>query len=110
MENTKKSNSKKLSPYIIAMKVDLKTEYYRVSEKMFQQIKNKLAPYRSIAPRPKKVKCIETGEIFESANNAKCWLIRTGITDNPSADGGIKKVCKGNQTSSYGYHWQFIEQ
>lgn len=53
-----------------------------------------------------KVKCIETGQVFENILEAKCWLQKTvGI------DGGqIKNCCAGARETTGGYHWEYIKE
>lgn len=48
----------------------------------------------------KKVLCVETGEIFDSAREAER---KTGINN-----GNIGKVCLGKRKTSGGYHWRFV--
>ena len=50
-----------------------------------------------------KVRCIETGEIFETCHLAaqSCGLKR---------DGHIPEVCKGNRKIAGGYHWEFVKE
>jgi hypothetical protein len=48
----------------------------------------------------KKVICIETGQVFDTVEDAKKWA---GIT------GGIIKCCKGTQQTARGYHWKYVE-
>ena len=46
----------------------------------------------------RKVRCIETGEIF------------TSISDAEREKGGrsISRVCKGSRKTSGGYHWEYV--
>ena len=48
----------------------------------------------------KKVLCVETGEIFESAHEAQR---KTGINQ-----GSISAVCNGKLKTTGGYHWKFL--
>lgn len=52
-------------------------------------------------PNQKKVLCIETGQIYHSAMEAKRC---TGV-DNTS----ISMVCNGKRQTAGGYHWKYIE-
>ena len=53
-----------------------------------------------------KIKCIETGQIFENINMAKKWLQK-----NVGIDGGqIKNCCAGQRESTGGYHWSFVKE
>lgn len=107
--NEIKQINKKLSPFNIILKDNNKSESYRVNEKLFNEIRNKLTPYRSYAPLSKSVRCIETGEIFKNAYMATVWLVQNGITNNYSAYGLIKAACKKQKNSAYRYHWEFVE-
>ena len=51
--------------------------------------------------RKKKVKCIETGIVYESAAAAEKSI---GISK-----AAIRKCCLGNSKTSGGYHWQYME-
>lgn len=48
----------------------------------------------------KKVLCVETGEIFESAKDAQR---KTGIYQS-----SISNVCNGKLKTTGGYHWKFV--
>lgn len=50
----------------------------------------------------KKIRCIETNEIFQSAIDA---FKKTGI-----ANCNITRVCKGQRKTAGGFHWEFIEE
>ena len=53
-----------------------------------------------VHPRARKVECLETGNIFESAKDA---------SDSLSCDNSaILKCCKGTQRSAGGYHWIYV--
>lgn len=49
---------------------------------------------------PKKVLCVETGEVFDSVNEARR---QTGLRGN-----NISAVCLGNRKTAGGYHWSFV--
>ena len=53
--------------------------------------------------RKRKVKCIETGEIFESATDAARKIPNT-------TQSKICMVCRGQRKTCGGYHWQYIEK
>jgi hypothetical protein len=63
----------------------------------------------------KKVKCVETGEVFKSVMDA-CRFARPGGTvDNIAAGAGSIRVClkkndKGIPASALGYHWERVTQ
>lgn len=53
-------------------------------------------------PRARKIKCVETGEVFACGEDAAKWI-------------GAKKACniitccKGKLKSAYGYHWEYAD-
>ena len=81
---------------------------YKVDEKQFNQIKEKIDPFRSYGIPPKKVKCIETGEIFESARAASRWLEFAREISYCNMD-LIKRACRKKGTC-FGYHWEFVDK
>ena len=50
-----------------------------------------------------RVKCIETGDVFESCHLAAAWA-------NLTRDGHIPEVCKGTRKTAGGYHWEKVEE
>jgi len=57
----------------------------------------------------KRVKCIETGTIFNCAGEAGNWVKFAKEIYYCNFD-LIKKTCKGKQHTSYGYHWEFADR
>ena len=53
--------------------------------------------------RKRKVQCIETGEIFESASEAARKVPKT-------TQSKICMVCRGQRNTCGGYHWRYIEE
>ena len=53
--------------------------------------------------RKRKVKCIETEEIFESASEAARKIPNT-------TQSKICMVCRGQRKTCGGYHWQYVEE
>lgn len=53
-------------------------------------------------PRARKIKCIETNEVFNCAKDASKKYNVTNST--------ILKACRGVQKTSAGFHWNFIEE
>lgn len=53
--------------------------------------------------RKRKVKCIETEEIFESASEAARKTPNT-------TQSKICMVCRGQRKTCGGYHWQYVEE
>lgn len=80
---------------------------YRIDRKLYDKLKVYLAPFRSYQAQAKKIKCVETGKIFNSAREACNWLKFVRETDYCDMD-LIKQCCRGKQKTSYGYHWEFV--
>ena len=78
-----------------------------VDRKLFDKLKLYLEPFRSLQAQAKKIKCVETGKIFNSAREACHWIKFVRETDYCDMN-LIKQACKGKQKTSYGYHWEFI--
>ena len=55
---------------------------------------------REISPFKMKVMCIETGMVYESANEASR---QTGIPQ-----GHISRSCREKQSTARGFHWRYI--
>ena len=68
-----------------------------LSEEHKRKISEAMKNHKSLS---KKVLCVETGEVFESAWDAQR---KTGINQ-----GHISKVCLGKRKTTGGYHWRFI--
>ena len=52
---------------IVLKQEDVKMGTYKVKQKHFFEIKEKIAKYRSLPEQKKKIKCVETGNVFECA-------------------------------------------
>ncbi len=96
------------SKFTIVLKAENKMETYRVSEKLFKKIKEIIAPYRSICPSAKAIRCIQINKIFKSARDVACWLCEKGLTKSSKANERIKNACRKNRRA-YGLNWEFIE-
>ena len=81
---------------------------YRIDRKLFDKLKLYLEPFRSLQPKARKIRCIETDKIFNSAREACHWVEYVRETDYCDMN-LIKQACKGKQKTSYGYHWEFVE-
>ena len=55
-------------------------------------------------PNAKKVKCVETGRIFNTIKEASDWLETN--SKNPSSK--IVDCCKGKRKTAYGFHWEYV--
>lgn len=64
------------------------------------------AKFLGIQKEIKKIRCIETGQIFINAKEA---AIGMGIT-SPHANSTILECCKGTRNITYGYHWEYVEE
>ena len=81
---------------------------YKINRHLFDTLKKYLEPFRSYQAKPRKIRCIETGQIFYSAREASYWVEanrKIAYCDMNL----IKQACKGKQKTSYGYHWEFVE-
>lgn len=98
------------SNYRITLKQEnVKMGTYKVSEKMFNKIKSEIEQYQSFGAICKKVRCIETGVIFKNASEAARWVAYARERNYCSLD-LIKQCCRGKQKTSYGYHWEFVNE
>jgi hypothetical protein len=52
----------------------------------------------------KRVKCVETGQIFGSSHEAAVTFLK-----KPRLGSSISQSCKGNRKSTGGYHWEYVE-
>ena len=83
---------------------------YKVEEKQFNKIKDRIEKYKSIGHICKNVRCIETGQIFENARKASEWVSFIKEYGYNKCDSDkIKQCCRGKQKTSYGYHWEFVK-
>lgn len=82
---------------------------YRINNRLFYMLEKSLENFRSISPKPRKIRCVETGEVFESARKASKWVefaLETSYCDFNL----IKAACKRQNGKSYGYHWEFVNE
>lgn len=57
-----------------------------------------------------KVKCIETGEVFDTALKAAEWIVSQDLSVSIASEVAkrIRTLCRGNGgKTAYGYHWEF---
>jgi group I intron endonuclease len=73
-----------------------------LNRRFSEETKNKISIATSGKnnPRAKQVKCIETGQIFDTVKEASQYF----NVDNSS----ICKVCNGKAKTCGGYHWEYI--
>ena len=73
-----------------------------VSQKISASLKGRVRPEGGGRP-PKKILCVETGEIFDSiAEAARQKRIKS--------KNAISRVAKGKQSVCCGYHWKYCEE
>ena len=96
--------------FITLKQEDVLMGNYKVSEEHFNKIKEKIEEYRSIGHICKKIRCIETGQVFENARKASRWVsyVKENLYNSCNSD-LIKQCCRGKQKTSYGYHWEFVK-
>lgn len=82
---------------------------YKIDRKLYDTLKKYLEPFRSFQAQPKKIKCIETGQIFRCANDANLYLVDNGISHSYGGFNAIKEVCKGRKKTAYG-HYEFVKE
>lgn len=88
---------------------EIKMGTYKIPEKMYEKIKYEIEQYHSLGYPSKKVRCIETGQIFENAGIAAKWVAFAREESYCNLD-LIKQCCRGKQKTSYGYHWEWVNE
>lgn len=56
----------------------------------------------------RKIKCVETGKVFDSSTKAAEWLNETKFNHSKQIDGmarNIRACCIGKRKSAFGYRW-----
>lgn len=91
------------------MQEEVKMGTYKVPEKMFEKIKSEIEQYQSFGAISKKIRCIETGKVFKNAREAAHWAAFVRERNICSMD-LIKQCCRGKQKTSYGYHWEWVNE
>lgn len=82
---------------------------YRINDRMYYLLEKSLEKFRSKSQMPKRIKCVETGQIFESARKASEW-VEFALEINYSNFNLIKAACNRKNGMSYGYHWEFADK
>jgi len=102
---------KKLSDSHIGMKRTkesiLKTSLFHTGSKRSQLTKDRMKSTKSIIgnTNARKIKCLTTGNIFDSAKNAALWLVLNG---REKAKGcGITQCLSGKSKKAYGHCWEY---
>ena len=93
---------------VILNQEDIKMGSYKISSEMFILLMEKIKPFRSLQEQSKKVRCIETGKIFENARAASNWTAFVG--ENYCSIDTIRLCCRGCQKTAYGYHWEYVSE
>lgn len=93
--------------FITLKQEDIVMGKYKVDIKKFNKIREKIEKYKSEGYPSKKIRCIETGQIFKNATAACRWVEFVREVDFCHKD-LIKQCCRGKQKTSYGYHWEFV--
>ena len=57
--------------------------------------------YHCVAKHVRKVRCIETGNIYNSVTEGLLELLKAGLTN-------ISKCCKNSRFMCKGYHWEYV--
>ena len=91
----------------VLMQEDIKMGTYRLNKTQLNSLIKKIDKFRSLPEPKKKVRCVETGQIFESAREASKWVEFVREIDYCHHD-YIKLVCKGKHKTCFGYHWEFV--
>lgn len=104
-------NQKMQNKCMVTLKKDdfepIKT--YRINERLFYMLEKNLEKYRSISPKARKIKFVETGQIFDSARKASEW-VEFALEINYCDFNLIKAACRRTNGASYGYHWEFVKE
>ena len=81
-------------------------KFYESPHKLHIKEENKWCPKcsgkRENIKRRKKIRCVETGEVFSSITEAEMKFGRSG--------GSISLALKNKTETGYGYHWEFVEE
>ena len=82
--------------------VSEKIKQYNIGRSPSKETRDKISTSlkSSNSPKAKKVRCIETGEVFNCVRDIK------RLKGLPN--GSISKCCRGIQESCGGYHWEYI--
>lgn len=105
----KKEFKRKVKKFSVILKEDDTNQCsYKIDRRVFDTLKKYLEPFRSFQTKAKKIRCVETGQVFNSAREASHWVEFVRETNYCDMN-LIKQCCKGKQKTSYGYHWEFVE-
>ncbi len=103
-----KPEKPKIKYTAVLMQEDIKMGTYKLNKKQLDSLIKKINQFRSLPEPKKKVKCVETGQIFESAREAAKWVEFVREIEYCHHD-YIKLVCKGKHKTCFGYRWEFVK-
>ena len=75
-----------------------------VTQHVYRHLTVRPKATRKIAKNVKCVKCVETGQVFGSSNEAAVTFL-----NNPKLASSIAQTCKGARKSTGGYHWEYVD-
>ena len=73
-----------------------------------EETKEKLSKLMKAKSVGKKVRCVETGRIFDSVRDAEEFMHPNEPRKKIKAKTNISMVCNGRSKTAYGYHWEFV--
>ena len=73
-----------------------------------EETKQKLSKILKAKSVGKKVRCVETGRIFDSISDAEAFMHPNEPHKKNKARTSIGMVCNGRGQTAYGYHWEFV--
>lgn len=74
-----------------------------------EETKSKLSKIMKAKSVGKKVRCVETGRIFNSINDAEAFMHPNEPSQKIRLRTNIGMVCNGRGQTAYGYHWEFVD-
>ena len=74
-----------------------------------EETKQKLSKILKAKAVGKKVRCVETGRIFNSIRDAEIFMNPNEPLKTIKERTNIGMVCNGRSKTAYGYHWEFVE-
>ena len=75
-----------------------------VSQYVYRHLSVRPKCTRKIAKNVRRVKCVETGQVFGSSNEAAVTFLK-----KPKLGSSISQTCKGNRKTAGDYHWEYVE-
>lgn len=74
-----------------------------------EETKEKLSKLMKAKSVGKKVRCVETGRIFDSIRDAEIFMNPNEPYKKIKEKTNIGMVCNGRGQTAYGYHWEFVD-